>query len=263
MRLFTKTSDEPLARGLLRLLVDTCDVERGDVYLLSPWLCDIVLPLGDLGHFASLFGGHRIEVPLSEVLVRVAERHRLHVICKPPDELVEFADISRLLQKIDTRARLIAEEDFRDYAISDDLVEDLNNDIGHLATRVLNHAPTLHLIQQLESAGANTYFLPRLHAKFLWTPVGALVGSANFTNGGFFRNDELMLELSDMRSHSELRIAAEDFARRGVPRLRYSLAEACRRQRIDTNILSDCYANDGLTAYVALREYLDLLRNML
>ena len=65
------------------------------------------------------------------------------------------------------------------------------------------------MLRDLRAAGASTYFLKRLHAKLVWSPTGALMGSANLTNAGLTYNDELMLEVNTPgEPHSRLGEAA-------------------------------------------------------
>lgn len=66
-------------------------------------------------------------------------------------------------------------------------------------------------------------YVDRLHAKLLWTPRGALVGSANFTNGGLVSNEEVMLEVTDRTAHAALLATGRAMASRALPAERYRL----------------------------------------
>lgn len=234
MRVYTSSSLPTLAEGLASLLVDTMDAEPGRVIVVSPWVKDVALPVGRVGHFASLFGGHRDTVPVSEVLARLAVRHHVTVVTKPPHELVSGRDFSRLAAKLRTRRDVLAQEGRWDDDLWDDLVASLSHDVEDLARRVLVHSETVTVGLRLRAAGATLAYLPRLHAKLVWTPVGAVSGSANLTNGGLFANEELVLETTDAAAHDALAAAASDFAARAVPSSTYRFfgfpSEADRRE---------------------------------
>ena len=108
----------------------------------------------------------------------------------------------------------------------------LNDAANALAVQATQHAETIEVASQLRGEGCELLFLDRLHAKVLWSPVGALLGSANFTNGGFAANEELMIELSTEREHRDLGLAIEEFRARSVVSEDYELLPELRRMRV-------------------------------
>src|SRR3954466_2568995 len=49
MRIYLRGTSPTLAQGLVGLLMETRDAQPGEVWLISPWLRDVVLPVR--GHF--------------------------------------------------------------------------------------------------------------------------------------------------------------------------------------------------------------------
>jgi phosphatidylserine/phosphatidylglycerophosphate/cardiolipin synthase-like enzyme len=82
----------------------------------------------------------------------------------------------------------------------------------------------------LQAKGAELYYLDKLHAKLLWTPIGALIGSANFTNGGLSYNDELMVEITDETELTKLQSIAQQMGNRAVLAQNYSLNKTLKRE---------------------------------
>lgn len=63
---------------------------------------------------------------------------------------------------------------------------------------MLNKANSMDAIELLMDSGINVYAVKRLHTKlYLFDDTHAIMGSANFTNGGFKSNIELSLLVSD------------------------------------------------------------------
>jgi phosphatidylserine/phosphatidylglycerophosphate/cardiolipin synthase-like enzyme len=214
---------------LVGLLLATFDAEPGDIWLISPWLRDVELPVARLGHFSSVFGGHRDLVTLADVLARMAQRHRLRVVTKPPAELVPLSDLRRLMELWEATARIRADKELQGYAAVDDAVRTLNAEAAAIEDGATQHFETLRIAFALQRQGADLLFLPRLHAKLLWTPSGALLGSANFTGGGFGGNEELMVEVTTSKEHGELGTAAATLSSRAVSVERYSITAALQR----------------------------------
>jgi hypothetical protein len=230
VRIYTRGREPDLRHGLVSLLLAAFDAEPGEVWLISPWLRDVELPASGIGHFASVFGGHREHVLLSELLVRVASRHRLGVVVKPPGELVPLRAVQQLVQVAEARNALVREAGISDYVAAEQAMAALAGQAAALSAQVTMHADTLRLCRTLHDRGAEVRFLDRLHAKLLWTGAGTLLGSANFTHGGFGSNEEIMVEVTTLKEHLELGETARDFAGRAVPisayDLRGALAEA-------------------------------------
>lgn len=228
MRIYTSERTPDLRSGLLGLLLAAFDTEPSEIWLVTPWLRDIVLPVADQGHFASLFGGQRDEVRLVELLARLGRRHRIHVVSKPFDELVPLRTASRIRELLDDRDRLRADEDVRAYEVAERVLATLGEEIAALSRIVTQHADTVNTLAGLVERGVNVHVLPRLHAKLLWTPAGAILGSANFTHGGMAVNEELMTEVSATNQLSDLLAAAQGFAERGAALDGYSLRPSLR-----------------------------------
>lgn len=234
MRVYTRAREPGLRQGLVSLLLAAFDPEPADVWVISPWLRDVELPVAGIGHYASVFGGHREQVRLSEMLARLAARHHLTLIVKPPGELVPLPDVRRLLAVVETRTQILEEKGIQDYDVVDRAVQTLNTEAGALAASAMQHVDTLRMAWMLREQGAELLFLERLHAKLLCTPAGSLLGSANFTNGGFGWNEELMVEVTTPDEHQRLEAAAREFAERATPAAVYDLVPALRR--VDVSI---------------------------
>ena len=237
MKVYGNYPELTLSRGLAQLLVDSLDA-NGEVWLISPWLKDVRLAIAQLGDFASLLGGQREEIELSQLLTRIAEQHRLRVITKPPGELIPFRTLKRLAYKIDLRKRLLEEreeEDLQGYDIIEEVIEEFNADIEQLTSAATVHAETIRIGRMLQAKGAELYYLDKLHAKLLWTPIGALMGSANFTNGGLSYNDELMVEITDPAELPKLQSIAQQMGNRAVIAQNYSLNKTLKREEYPLN----------------------------
>jgi hypothetical protein len=229
MRIYVKDRSPDLRTGLLGVLLAALDAEPSDLWLVSPWLREIALPIADHGHFASVFGGHRDEARLSELLERLARRHAVHLIAKPPDELVPLDVVRRIGELLDDRDLLLRDAEAREYETVERALTALGDEVAALGRDVTRHGETLRMLTGLAELGVDVAVLPNLHAKLLWTPAGAILGSANFTYGGFAVNEELMVEVSVGGQLEELRATAERFRERAVRLAAYSLGPALRR----------------------------------
>jgi phosphatidylserine/phosphatidylglycerophosphate/cardiolipin synthase-like enzyme len=234
VRIYTKGSDPSLASGVVRHLLNVIDSEESDVWLITPWLRDVTLPVSDIGHFASVFGGHRDQTSLSDLLCRTAQRHRLHLITKPPSELVHLPTVRRLIQLLHARKTVAAETELRGYEAVDEALTALNREAEALAEQAIQHVDTIRIAWELRDLGSRLLFLDRLHAKFLWSPVGALLGSANFTHGGFSANEELMVELSSPAEHARLGEVVREFEARSTPCDEFDLTPEIRRLEVSS-----------------------------
>jgi phosphatidylserine/phosphatidylglycerophosphate/cardiolipin synthase-like enzyme len=223
VKVLTNLPNKTLIQGIASLLVRTLAADSGDLYLVSPWLKDVRLPTAAVGSFRSSLGGDPDELGLGDLLEHAARRHQIHLITKPPGELVDLELLKRIGEKQSSRRRLTENTDLMGMDIVEEVAGGIDADISDLADRAAGHAETLRLAQRLHAAGARVYYLDRLHAKLLWTPLGAVVGSANFTNGGLISNDELMLEVTDAAAHAALGEAARAMVGRAVPSDRYRL----------------------------------------
>lgn len=229
MRIYTSRRSPDLPSGLVGLLLAALDTETSDIWLIAPWLRDIELPVADQGHFASAFGGHRDHVRLTEFLLRLVRRHRVHVVSKPPDELIDLEAVRRIGELLEDRDALLADEDLQGYETAERAVTALGDEIAAVGRLVTAHADEMAMLAGLTEQGVTVHVVPRLHAKLLWTPAGAMLGSANFTHGGLRRNEELMVEVSNPDQLADLRAAAEAFAGRGVELGAYSIRSALVR----------------------------------
>ena len=216
MRIYTRAGPIGLRSGLLGLLLAAIDAESADIWLITPWLRDVDLPIGEQGHFVSVLGGQRDTVRLAELLLRLARAHRVHVVTKPFDELVPLVRVRRIGELLDDRDALSSDPEAREYESVERALITLGDEISALASEVTRHAEMVALLQSLSEQGIEVYVLPNLHAKLLWTPAGAMLGSANFTYAGVGHNEELMVEVSDPRHLADLRAAAAEFAERGM-----------------------------------------------
>ncbi len=223
MKVLTNIPDPLLIHGVASLLVRALATDPGEVFLVSPWLRNVRLPIADVGSFRAALGGDLDEIPLADLLERVAHRHSLYLITKPPAELVNIQLLRRIMDKQTARRRIVEHADLAGLDLVDELTSDIDNDVRELALSAANHVETLRIVHRVCAAGARVAFLDRLHAKLLWTPQGVLVGSANFTNGGLGSNDELMLEVTDSATHTALLATIRLMGSRAVTSENYRL----------------------------------------
>jgi phosphatidylserine/phosphatidylglycerophosphate/cardiolipin synthase-like enzyme len=259
MKVLCNRPGPDLLRGVAQLLVETLALPGREVWLISPWVRDVRLPLADAGHFASLLGGARDEIGLVEMMAALARRHTLHVVLKPPGELVDLGAARRLALKLDARGRLASEEYLQGLTILEELTADLDTDIRDLARQVTAHAETIEAGWRMQEGGARLYYLDKLHAKLLWTPLGALVGSANFTNGGLSANEEVMLEVTDRDTHAALGETARQLGGRAQPAGSYTLRRALERVGYEADDFLRLAGRPGLAEFPEVRRLLERL----
>jgi phosphatidylserine/phosphatidylglycerophosphate/cardiolipin synthase-like enzyme len=260
MEIFSRLTHDNLAPRFVRILLASLDCEPGRVVIVTPWIKNVRLPIE--GHQASHFGTHLSEATLDEVLARVARRHELHVVVKAPQELVDLRDVKRLVAKVESRERLLTEEELAGSAIRDELIADLNADITQLVDGALRHYDTVEFALRLREYGAHTHFLYTLHAKLLWTPLHAFFGSANFTNGGFSWNDELMAEVTEPQLHAKLGQTADGFLARAVAAGDYDFGQALKAAKFDKATFHSFLSRIPQAEYPHLANALTVLTKM-
>lgn len=238
MKVLTNRPEASLLPGVASLLVQALATGPNEVFLISPWLKDVRLPLADVGSFRPLLGADPDEMGLGDLLALVSRRHTVHLVIKPPGELVRVADLKRVADKQEVLIRLRDDEELQGLDVVDRVAGELEVDIREMARAAATHIETLRLAHRLRGGGARLYFLDQLHAKLLWTPQATLVGSANFTNGGLITNDELMLEVTDAAAHRSLLEAARSMTSRAVPAEHYHLGRALARVGLSANVIS-------------------------
>jgi hypothetical protein len=239
VRIYARGGATGLQAGVLGLLLAAVDAEPSQIWLVSPWLRDVELPIGDQGHFASVMGGQRDEIRLSELLVRLRRRHDVHVVSKTIDELVSLNQVRRIAELLAHRDALQEDHDASSYEVTEHAIAGMGEEIAALADEVTVHAEMVSLLYGLADLGINVHVLDRLHAKLLWTPAGAMLGSANFTHGGVAWNEELMVEVSDPDELADLRAVAAGFAARGAPLETSSIRRGLERALIDPDHFQD------------------------
>lgn len=259
MRVYHPPTEPDSRQGLLALLLGAAYCERSEIVLVTPWLRDLELPAGKMGRHADLLGGQRERVSLVEMLERLIGQHHVTVVVKPPSELVPIGDLRRLADRIRFRRRLLADEDIAGYMVVDEIMERLNDEVERLSAIVLAHEETLRVATRLHRAGADVRYLDRLHAKLLWTPVGVLFGSANFTHAGFGSNEELLVELHGAEEMHGLGAVARQYAERAVAVERYDLFRAWRRAGVTRDEVERYRALLSNGDFERLRHLLDYL----
>jgi NgoFVII restriction endonuclease N-terminal PLD domain len=230
LRIYLRGSSPTARHGLISLLLSTLDAEAGEILLVSPWIRDIAFRMEDHPGARHVFR-HVGTVRLSDVLGALSSRHAVHVITKPPDELVSADLLSRLRRLDATLQDIRADTDARGIATVDDAVHAMSEEARALAQEATRHGDGVATALKFREIGAHVSFLAGLHAKLLWTPAGALIGSANFTHAGFERNEELMVEVTTEHEHEELRGAAHEIERRSTPCSTYALRHRRARTR--------------------------------
>lgn len=258
MKVYSNYPEPTISKNLAALLVQLLEFEGKDVWLISPWLKDVRLAIAQLGDFSSLLGGQREEIDFSDLLIRIAEQHTLHVVTKPPGELIYFKEIKRLESKFDLRKRLLAEteDELKGYSIVDEVIDELNADIERLVGGITVHADTIRIGRMLQAKGAQLYYLDKLHAKLLCTPIGVLIGSANFTNGGLSYNDELMLEITGKDECELLQQAAQQIIKRAVNAKNYNINQALKKADYPIDKYLSFANSNYMGYYPKLQEFL-------
>lgn len=263
MRVYNTYRNNEFARGVARHLIETLAYTGREVWLVSPWLKDVRLPVGELGHFASVLGSHFDELSLSDLLARVAERHTLHVITKPPAEFVPFQRVVLLDAKLEQYAELTGTDAFLKQTVLVNIAATLRSEIEQLVREIRTHEETFSIGRKLEAHGAKVYYLERLHAKVTWTSAGAFIGSANFTNGGFFYNDELILEVTDDKTHAAIYKQVQAMTRRAQSRSDYNLTKSLPRFQMDEFTFFEFANNPLLSDYPELKDFMNELSFLL
>lgn len=209
------------------MLVLLLQFHNKNVWLISPWLKEFRLPIASLGDFRSLVGGQRDEILFTDLLSRIAQENNLFVVTKAPEELIPFAQIKQLEEKLDLKIDFEKEkeEGLAGYTIVDHVIDELNRDIDSLANTTILHSDTIWIGRKLQAQGAKLYYRDKLHTNLLWTPIGALIGSANFTNAGLSLNDEVMLKITTTEELSNLQNTAEQIVKRSIPAQKYNLKQ--------------------------------------
>lgn len=242
------------------MLLESADQESSEIWLITPWLKNVEFNAEELGPHKSLLGSHRSTVTLLELLEKLSRRHLLHVVIKPPHELVSLPLLERIVTLQQEKKRLLEEE--LDFDLERSLLTVLEDNLRDMTQQFLTHADTLLLSEKLANLGAKVSFRDALHAKLLWLPSGALFGSANFTNGGLTYNAELIAEVLDDENMAKLQQAAESIEAESHPRERYDFNDRDMvrpRYSLASQVFFDC-ANDPSIALQAefkpLLEYL-------
>jgi phosphatidylserine/phosphatidylglycerophosphate/cardiolipin synthase-like enzyme len=217
-RIVTNIGPTKFAERIRSLLLDSLSATGGEMWIISPWLTDVDLSVSEAGHFASALGGSRERVSLSELLRHTAERFDVHVVTRPPHQLVRTSLLMRLQEKCTVYQRAKESKSARQDPTYEDIMAALLDEIEYLADEVVKHISTLRCASNFLDAGADLLYRPSLHAKLFWTPFGAMVGSANLTYSGLFQNPELVLETSTDEQIENLQRAAYDLAEGAEPR---------------------------------------------
>lgn len=263
MRVHVTDRSDRMKDLVMKSLLQAYDCAPGEVWLITPWLKDVQFSTDNLGPYRSLLGGYRPHVSFQELLKLLTRKHLLHVIVKPPHELVPIPSLKRI-KDMDGRRRLILAREDLDYDVHDAFLATTEEELSHLKKDFLNHADTVLFAEALAHMGAQVYFRDALHAKLLWLPSGALFGSANFTNGGLSYNAELVAEVLDDDELLALKTAAEAIQADSCPRERYDLSDRDLVRPNRSLPSSDFfeYANDQATAHPDYRPILEYLGSL-
>lgn len=229
MRVLVSDRVGSVKREIARLLVSAMQSEPGEVWLVTPWLKDVEFDLTELGNLRPLLGANRGTVTLLNLLELLAEEHLVHVVTKPPHELVDLNRLGELHALLAERAALEdPDRQIEDYTLHDRHLALIQARVDGLRDEFLTHADTVLLAKRLAESprgGVQVTFHEALHAKLLWGPSGAVFGSANFTNGGLVYNAELVAFVHDEPGLGQLREAAERLRAESVPSGRYDLGD--------------------------------------
>ena len=225
MKMHLSTPPGHLKRLVSGLLLQALESEAAEVWLVTPWLKDVEFDLQGEGVQHSLLGKHASTIGLIELFERLAKRHQVTLIVKPPHELVNLRDLRDLHASLELRERLRNPDDFEDAHLQIDLFAERQQIIDRQRGAFLNHADTVLNAERLAAAGVRVAYCANLHAKLLWLPNGALFGSANFTNGGLISNAELMAEVLDEPGLRALRDSAQTLFKDSVNRNHYLLTD--------------------------------------
>jgi len=220
-RIVTNLGTTKAAERVRSLLLDSLSATGDELWIISPWLTDVEFSVSRAGHFSSVLGGGRERMSLSEILEPVAQRFDVRVLTRPPHQLVQVSLLKRLQEKCVVYQRAKENESARQDVTYEDIMAALLDEIEHLADDVVRHISTLRCASNFLDAGVDLWYRPSLHAKLLWTPFGAAVGSANLTHSGLFQNPELVLETSTDGQIDRLQRAAHELADGAKPKDQY------------------------------------------
>lgn len=212
MRTFSVYPQPTIEPRVVDLLLGSANHKGGEIWLVSPWISDFDIRLGQRGFFLPQLGTERDSIRFSELLTLCGRGNRVSVVMRPPHVLIGRGDLARIVHLISIRTQLAAGETTQAVTAALALMEE---ETERLVSSALSQSGTAEFACALLGApNLGLYFNARLHAKLLVTPVGALVGSANMTRSGMNSNDELMLEVNDSDSLNDLRTAAGQMASR-------------------------------------------------
>lgn len=259
MEIYTNYPEKGFAKRFTKLLVEAIEYQDQHILLISPWLKDVCLPVSPVGHFASLLGGQREEINLAELLGFIAERNKLIIVTKPPNELIPFENLKLLLTKLELKQRFEEEEDFVGYDIVPTILEEIRSSIDVLIRTIVTHLDTLTLGKWLQGKGGQLFYLEKLHAKLLFAPTGVFVGSANFTNGGLFYNEEIMLEFSDECNYQKFEQAGQTLLNRAIAAKEYSLTRIIEKFSLSIDDIKFLSEHSFLERYSNLRQLLSFI----
>lgn len=252
MRVHSDPNTKAILNSFTSLLVATLDLsEPADVYVISPWMKDVELPIRDIVDTALIRSD---SIRLLPLLQRIASKHRLKVFIRPPAELFQMDLLARLLDLARLLEQSARELEFSPSLLVEKLEITLQSDFVATIESFLVHHDTFKLGKALSNE-AEVYFTPKLHAKILLTPLAALVGSANFTNGGLAYNDEIMLELTG-RDRNALKEAVQGLTKRSTKWERYKFS------RRDLGALENSQNLRNLAAHPVVSHH-ETLRNLL
>lgn len=250
-----------LKNQMVRLMLEALDCAPSEVWLITPWLKNVEFDVRSLGPYRSVFGTHRERITLKDLLRLLGQKHLIHVIVKPPHELVPLPALAEYQLTAEQVRRVQANEDL-DFDLQDEVMRGLRERSAELKREFLNHADTVLFAEELAHLGAQVSYRDALHAKLLWLPSGALFGSANFTNGGLAYNAELVAEVRSDEPLEGLRVAAEDFQAHSWPRDQYDLTDRDMVPKKRTLPSADFFAlanHPSVATEVAFKPLLDAL----
>ncbi|WP_027891145.1 hypothetical protein [Calidithermus chliarophilus] len=257
MKFIVNAANHKVIHSFTRVLAEAVDIhEPNDVYLISPWLKDVRLPVGEVVFSTRML---RQEMRLLELLEHLLKVHRLWVVVKPPHELFALDELAPLRERLDLLEHAQAEQGHIRQAIFDAVIRHLRLQVQAAVDGLMVHVETITLARKLSEMGARVLFLPQLHAKLLWTPRATLFGSANFTNGGLTYNEELAAELDSAAVPLKL---VQGFVERATPIEQYRLSSALRRAGVDSNTLADLGMRREVSFHPQLQQTLEYLAQM-
>lgn len=183
-----------IREGLLDLLLSEIICvehdEKTRLFIVSPWLRNIEFQVGGRGNLRLI----PPYIPSRTSLFRLIELYLesgggLTLVCLPPHKLVEQARINSVLRLHEVRDRLSAAGDI-------DASVYLSAEIDRITNEILIHRPMLDFIGKLHrrfKGKCSIVYNSELHAKICVGSKLALFGSANFTQRGVSKGDELSI----------------------------------------------------------------------